>query len=305
MPRTERDSWDLASSVGATATMVAAARAAASRRRNPVIDDPFAEPLVRAVGLDLFTKVASGELDFGDVDGGGGFPRMVDTFAARARFYDDYFTEASAAGLRQVVIGASGLDARPYRLSWPAGTTLYEVDQPEVIEFKTTTLADLGAVPGAEHRTVGIDLRADWPAALRNAGFDPAQPTAWLAEGVLIGFLPPEAEIRLLDNVDALSAAGSKFSADYGSVRGATEEEKRQSQTLTERWREHGLDLDISALTYPGEHTDVAAHLQAHGWDTATLGLADLFDAAGLAPLDAEARAGAPASIGFVRATRR
>ncbi len=305
MARTDRDSWDLASSVGATATMVAAARAAASRRADPVINDPFAEPLVRAVGLDLFTKVASGELDFADVDGGGGFPRMVDTFAARARFYDDYFAEAGAAGLRQVVIVASGLDARPYRLSWPAGTTLYEVDQPEVIEFKTTTLADLGAVPGAEHRTVGIDLRADWPAALQTAGFDPAQPTAWLAEGVLIGFLPPEAELRLLENVDALSAVGSTFAADYGSVGAETEEKKQQAQTLTERWREHGLNLDIPALTYPGEHTDVAAHLQAHGWGAATFGLADLFAAAGLAPLDAEARAGAAASISFVRATRR
>jgi methyltransferase (TIGR00027 family) len=303
MARTDRDSWDLASSVGATATMVAAARAAASRRPDPVINDPFAEPLVRAVGLDLFTKVASGELDF--VDGGVGFPRMVDTFAARARFYDDYFAQASSAGLRQVVIVASGLDARPYRLSWPAGTTLYEIDQPEVIEFKTTTLSGLGAVPGAEHRPVGIDLREDWPAALRSAGFDAAQPTAWLAEGVLIGFLPPDAEVRLLDNVTALSAAGSKFAGDYGSVRGQTEEQQRQAQLMTDRWREHGLNLHIPDLTYPGEHTDVAAHLQAHGWDTATFVLADLFNAAGLAPLEAEAQAGAPASISFVRASRR
>jgi methyltransferase (TIGR00027 family) len=305
MTRTDRDTWDLASSVGATATMVAAARAAASRRPDPVIDDPFAEPLVRAVGLDVFTKIATGELDFADADDGAGFPRMVDTFAARARFYDEYFAEASRTGLRQVVIVASGLDARPYRLSWPAGTTLYEIDQPEVIEFKITTLSELGAVPGAEHRPVGIDLREDWPTALQNAGFDPVQPTAWLAEGVLIGFLPPEAEVRLLDHVTALSAAGSRFAADYGTVRGQTEQEQQQAQKLSERWREHGLDLHIPDLTYPGEHTDVAAHLRADGWDTGTLALADLFDAAGLAPLEAEARAGAPASISFVRATRR
>jgi methyltransferase (TIGR00027 family) len=305
MTRTDRDSWDLASSVGATATMVAAARAAASRRPDAVINDPFAEPLVRAVGLDLFSKVASGELDFADVDDGVGFPRMVDTFAARARFYDDYFAQASAAGVRQVVIVASGLDARPYRLSWPAGTTLYEIDQPEVIEFKTATLSALGAVPGAEHRPVGIDLREDWPTALQSAGFDPVHPTAWLAEGVLIGFLPPEAEVRLLNNVAALSAAGSRFAADYGTVRGQTEEQQRQARIMTDRWREHGLDLHIPDLTYPGEHTDVAAHLQAHGWDTATFGLADLFAAAGMAPLAAEAQTGAPASISFVRATRR
>jgi methyltransferase (TIGR00027 family) len=270
-----------------------------------VIDDPFAEPLVRAVGLDLFTKVASGELDFADVDDGVGFPRMVDTFAARARFYDDYFAKAGGAGLRQVVIVASGLDARPYRLSWPAGTTLYEIDQPEVIEFKTATLSELGAVPGAEHRPVGIDLREDWRTALRGAGFDATQPTAWLAEGVLIGFLPPEAEVRLLDNVTALSTAGSKFAADYGSVRGQTEEQRRQARIITDRWREHGLELHIPDLTYPGEHTDVAAHLQAHGWDIATFGLADLFDEAGLVPLATEAQTSAPASISFVRATRR
>src|SRR5271169_5159921 len=233
MPRTEGDTWDLATSVGATATMVAAARAAATRRPQPVITDQFAEPLVRAVGIDLFTRLAAGELDALDVEGGVGFPRMIDTFAARARFYDDYFAEASSAGVRQVVIVASGLDARPYRLSWPAGTTLYEIDQPEVIEFKTTTLSELGAVPGAEHRPIGIDFREDWPAALRGAGFNATQPTAWLAEGVLIGFLPPEAEVRLLDNVTALSAAGSRFAADYGSVRGQTEEAQRQAQTMT------------------------------------------------------------------------
>jgi methyltransferase (TIGR00027 family) len=305
MARTDRDSWDLASSVGATATMVAAARAAASRRPDPVINDPFAEPLVRAVGLDLFTRVAAGELDFADVDDGVGFPRMVDTFAARARFYDDYFAEAGSAGLRQVVIVASGLDARPYRLSWPAGTTLYEIDQPEVIEFKTATLRELGAKAGAEHRPVGIDLREDWPAALGDAGFDAGQPTAWLAEGVLIGFLPPEAEVRLLDHVTALSTAGSKFAADYGSVRGQTEQAQQQARVMTDRWREHGLDLHIPDLTYPGEHTDVAAHLRADGWDTATFVLADLFAAAGLAPLAAEAQSSAPGSIAFVRATRR
>jgi methyltransferase (TIGR00027 family) len=263
-----------------------------------VINDPFAEPLVRAVGLDVFTKLASGELD---IDDGVGFPRMVDTFAARARFYDDYFAQASGAGLRQVVIVASGLDARPYRLSWPAGTTLYEIDQPEVIEFKTSTLSGLGAVPGAQHHSVGIDLREDWPRALRDAGFDASQPTAWLAEGVLIGFLPPEAEVQLLDNVNALSAAGSRFAADYGNVGGQSDD----AEQLTDRWREYGLDLDIPSLTYSGEHTDVAAYLQAHGWDTVRSRLGDLFETAGLAPLDVDAKAGAPASVGFVRATRR
>ncbi|WP_343573874.1 class I SAM-dependent methyltransferase [Mycobacterium sp.] len=304
MARTARDSWDLASSVGATATMVAAARAAASRRPDAVIDDPFAEPLVRAVGLTFFTKVASGELDFADVDGDEGFPRMVDMFAARTLFYDNYFAEATGTGVRQVVIVASGLDARPYRLSWPAGTTIYEIDQPGVIAFKNRTLSEMGALPRAEHRPVGIDLREDWPAALQDAGFDAGQPTAWLAEGVLIGFLPPQAEVRLLDNITALSAADSRFAADYGTVRSQTPEQERQARILTDRWHEHGLDLHIPDLTYPGEHTDVTAYLQQNGWDATRSGRDDLFAAAGLAPLDADAQNSAPAAIRFARAVR-
>jgi methyltransferase (TIGR00027 family) len=304
MARTEDDTWDLANSVGATATMVAAARAAATRSSQPVITDEFAEPLVRAVGLDVFTKVATGEIDFDDIEKGVGFPRMVDTFAARARYFDDYFANATGAGLRQVVIVASGLDARAYRLSWPAGTTVYEIDQPEVIEFKTATLSKIGAVAAAEHSTVGIDLREDWPAALRAAGFDTAQPTAWLAEGVLIGFLPPEAEVRLLDNVIALSTAGSRLAADYGTIFGPSEESQQQARLMADGWRRQGLDMDIASLTYPGEHTDVAAHLHARGWEPTRSHLTDLFTAAGLPELgDAEHQAPA-ATISFVTAIK-
>lgn len=303
MTRSEGDTWDLASSVGATATMVAAARAAATRRPQPVITDEYAEPLVRAVGLDVFTKLASGELDSDDLERDVPFPRMVDTFAARARFYDDYFAAAGKAGVRQVVIVASGLDARPYRLAWPAGTTVYEIDQPEVIAFKTATLSEIGAAPTAELRTVGIDLRDDWPAALQDAGFDPARPTAWLAEGVLIGWLPPEAEVRLLDSITPLSAEGSRFAADYGSLNDASQQSKEQASRTTEGWRRYGLDMDIVALTYPGKHTDVAAHLGADGWDTTTFSLTDLFAAAALPEL-LESEHGPAATIRFTRAIK-
>ncbi len=304
MARTEGDSWDLATSVGATATMVAAARAAGTRHPQPVVTDEFAEPLVRAVGLDVFTKLASGELDSDDIEKGVGFPRMVDTFAARARFFDDYFAAAGIAGLRQVVIVASGLDARSYRLPWPSGTTVYEIDQPEVIAFKTATLSAIGAAPTAELRTVGIDLREDWPAALQEAGFDPAHPTAWLAEGVLIGFLPPEAEVRLLDSIIPLSSEGSRLAADYGTIIGPSQESQEQARLMAEGWRRQGLDMDIADLTYPGEHTDVAAHLAADGWETARFALTDLFSAAGLPELGAAEQQAPAATIRFVRAIR-
>ncbi|EFG75387.1 methyltransferase, TIGR00027 family [Mycobacterium parascrofulaceum ATCC BAA-614] len=304
MARTEGDSWDLANSVGATATMVAAARAAASRRPQPVITDDFAEPLVRAVGLDVFTKLASGELDPEELEQSVGFARMVDTFAARARYFDDYFAAAGQAGLLQVVIVASGLDSRAYRLRWPIGTTVYEIDQPEVIAFKAATMSEIGAAPTAKLREVGIDLRDDWPAALQEAGFDPAHPTAWLAEGVLIGWLPPEAELRLLDSIIPLSAEGSRFAADYGTVTGTSPAAEEQSRLMTDGWRRHGLDMDLATLTYPGEHTDVAAHLHENGWETAESRLTDLFSAAGLPELGKAAEQVPATTIKFVRAVR-
>lgn len=304
MARTEGDTWDLANSVGATATMVAAARAAATRSSQRVITDEFAEPLVRAVGLDVFTKLAGGELDSDDLERDVGFPRMVDTFAARARFYDDYFAAAGQAGVRQVVIVASGLDARAYRLGWPAGTTVYELDQPEVIAFKAATLSQIGAAPTTELRTIGIDLREDWPAALEEAGFDPAQPTAWLAEGVLIGFLPPEAEVRLLDAITPLSAEGSRLAADFGTITGSSAEAQEQARRTTEGWRRQGLEMDIAGLTYPGEHTDVAAHLHADGWDTTRYTLDELFVAAGLPRLEDSELQGTASTIRFVRAIK-
>jgi methyltransferase (TIGR00027 family) len=191
MIRSDDDSWDLASSVGATATMVAAQRAIASRGPNPLIDDPYAEPLVRAVGAEPVLRLLDGETKVG---GGPVFDenQIAEAMAVRTRFYDNLFMTAAGAGVRQAVILASGLDTRAYRLSWPAGTVVYELDQPAVIEFKTKTLAKSGAVPTAELRTIGVDLREDWPQALLDSGFDAASPTAWIAEGLLI-YLPPQA----------------------------------------------------------------------------------------------------------------
>ena len=143
MARTDNDTWDLASSVGATATMVAAQRALANREG--LIDDPFAEPLVRAVGLDFFVRALDGEIELEDVDPEFNMRRAAEGMAVRTRWFDKLFTDAAAAGVRQAVILAAGLDARAYRLPWPDGTTVYELDQPEVIEFKTKTLTGLGA----------------------------------------------------------------------------------------------------------------------------------------------------------------
>src|ERR1700733_10261557 len=196
--RRRDDEWDLTTTVGATATLVAAARAAASRRPDPLIVDQYAEALVHAVGVDFFSRLASGEVDFADVGGKARTGWMPITWAVRTKFFDDFLRAATAKQhIRQVVIVASGLDSRAYRVEWPAGTTIYEIDRPEVVEFKQATLSALGAAPLADLRAIGKDLREDWRTALRQSGFDTDRPTAWIAEGLFIGFLPGDAQARL------------------------------------------------------------------------------------------------------------
>ena len=307
MARTDNDTWDLATSVGATATGVAVGRALASRAANPLINDPFAEPLVRAVGVDFFTRLATGELNPAEVDDNGewGMQRMRDMMAVRTRFFDDFFVEATNGGIRQAVILASGLDARAYRLPWPAGTTVYEIDQPAVIEFKTTTLADLGAGPTADRRSVAIDLRHDWPTALRGAGLDPTQPTAWSAEG-LMPFLPPEAQDALLDNITMLSAAGSQLATE--SVPDASQAVPMMADRMrqaTERWRDHGFDVEMTDLWYGGDRNDVVDYLGSHGWNVSAISVADLFAAQGLSvQTDNDEEAAMSVGLGYVTATR-
>lgn len=295
MPRTDNDSWDLASSVGATATMVAAARAVASRAPRPVIDDPYAVPLVRAVGVDFFTRLATGELTPADLDAqsGGqspvGMSRFADGMAARTRFFDDFFAAAVDAGIRQAVILASGLDARAYRLTWPGDMVLFEIDQPEVLQFKATTLAGLGATPSTELRTVAVDLRNDWPSALGAAGFDTSAPTAWIAEG-LLGYLPPDAQDRLLDTIGDLSAPGSRLAVEsVPSHHEADQEQLREKmKSSTDQWRSHGFDLDFSELVFLGERADVTDYLRGRGWTVDATPTNDLLVRYGLEPLDSD-----------------
>ncbi|CAN5196569.1 class I SAM-dependent methyltransferase [soil metagenome] len=283
MPRTNDDSWDLASSVGATATMVAAARAIATK--DDVIDDPFAEPLVRAVGVDFLTKWATGEIAGEDLDvegAGFGLAHMPAAMAARTRYFDQFFADAAAAGIRQAVILASGLDARAYRLSWPADMVVFEIDQPEVIAFKQTTLAGLGAEPTVDVRAVAIDLRNDWPTALTNAGFDPAKPSAWIAEG-LFGYLPPEAQDRLLDAVTELGAPGSRIATEAvpNNPQVDLDAAREKMREATEKWRSHGFDLDFSELGFEGDRHDVGEYLDGRGWTSAGTPMGELLAANG------------------------
>jgi methyltransferase (TIGR00027 family) len=183
--------------------------------------------------------------------------------AVRTRFFDDFFVSAADSGIRQAVILAAGLDARAYRLAWPAGTVVFEVDQPEVIAFKSATLAQLGAEPTAERRAVGIDLRDDWPSALRDNFFDTTTPTAWIAEG-LLPYLPPEAQDRLLDNITALSAPGSRLATENITDMSVFTDER--ARAFRSGWRKHGLDLDVADLVWLGPRRQAGEQLTSAGW---------------------------------------
>ncbi len=276
MPRAHDDNWDLASSVGTTATMVAAGRAMATKDLRGLINDPFAEPLVRAVGVDFFTKMMDGELDISAIENATPvrIRAMIDGMAVRTKYFDDYFLDATAGGVHQAVILASGLDSRAYRLPWPDSTVVYEIDQPQVIEFKTTTLAGIEAQPTAIRRTIPIDLRADWPAALRAAGFDTTVPTAWLAEGLLI-YLPPEAQDRLFDNITALSAPDSTIATEF--VPGIVDFDADRVREMSGSFRDHGVDIDMASLVYAGQRNHVVDYLGANGWNVEGVTRTELF----------------------------
>lgn len=277
MARTDGDTWDPASGVGMTATFGAVARAVGTNKG--LIDDPFAEPLVRAAGVEYFIRVMKDQQYAAD---GGGDPvmyGMLNILAVHGKFLDEYLTRAARAGIRQAVNLGCGLDTRAHRLWWPPGTTLYECDQPGVMDFRARVLRDVGGKLTAHRCAVGVDLRDDWLTALRRVGFDPAQPTVWIAENLLVGYLPPDAQDRLLHQVSASSAAGSRFAADHMPW---TEVQLQEGRAFIEGWRQEGLDIDLGKLTYSAEFGSLQENLEAHGWQVTDQTLVELLSTVGL-----------------------
>jgi methyltransferase (TIGR00027 family) len=268
--RTDGDSWDITESVGATALGVAAARAAETSRPDPLIRDEFAFLLTAAAGPAWAQMASADDGWLGDDEDGRRMHEMARNYqAVRTHYFDDYFAAATRTGIRQVVILAAGLDSRAYRLDWPAGTAVFEIDQPKVLDYKTSTLDAHGALPKARRVPVAVDLRDDWPVALTAAGFDAAQPTAWLAEG-LLPYLPGDAQDRLFALVTAHSAAGSRIAVEAFNLDPSqySEEKRAARRERTAHLRSRlGLDLDVDTLMYTDDtRADAAEWLAEHGW---------------------------------------
>jgi methyltransferase (TIGR00027 family) len=275
--RTDNDTWEITESVGATALGVAAARAVETESENPLVSDPFARVFLNAAGDGMWSWFAAPNLPAQIVEAEPDLkPRMqgmVDYMAARTAFFDQFFLDATRAGVHQVVILAAGLDSRAWRLPWPDGTTVYELDQPRVLEFKSSTLAEHGAQPTCNLVHVPVDLRHDWPAALQQAGFDASAPSAWSVEG-LLPFLPAAAQELLFERVQALGVPASRIAVEAPGSDFLDEARRAKQRENMQRVRDLMTKLepqrdipDVADLWYFEEREDVGDWLRRHGWE--------------------------------------
>jgi methyltransferase (TIGR00027 family) len=310
--RTENDTWEITESVGATALGVAAARAAETESENPLISDPFARVFLDAAGQGMWNWFAApglpAEITEAEPDLVARMRGMVDYMAARTAFFDKFFLDATRAGVRQVVILAAGLDSRSWRLPWPDGVTVYELDQPRVLEFKASALRENGAEPTCNLVNVPVDLRHDWPAALERAGFDASAPSAWSAEG-LLPFLPADAQELLFERVQRLGAPGSRIAVEAPGPEFLDEAAHAKQRETMQRVRDLMAKLeperdipDVQDLWYFEEREDVGVWLGRHGWDVTVMPAEEVMAGYGRRPQQ-DIEDAAPKSL-FVAALR-
>jgi methyltransferase (TIGR00027 family) len=277
MVRTDNDSWEITESVGATALGVAAARAAETRSADPLISDPYAQVFLDAAGDGVWNWHSAPQLPPELVELEPDLPlqmqAMVDYMASRTAFFDRFFLEARGAGITQAVILAAGLDSRSWRLAWPPGTTVYELDQTRVLDFKASTLAAHGAEPRCNRVPVAVDLRQDWPTALREAGFDPSAPSVWSAEG-LMPYLPAAAQDLLFDRINGLTASDSRVAVEALGPTFLDPQLRAERRERMDRVREVMARVEpqrqvprTDELWYFEEREDVGDWFRRHGWD--------------------------------------
>jgi methyltransferase (TIGR00027 family) len=268
MARSSDDSWDITESVGATALGVAMARAGETASESPLFTDSCAQMFLDAAaarGWRPPTGMMAERI------------RAIGNYAAsRTKWFDEFFVAAGAAGIRQAVILAAGLDARAWRLPWIRDSVVFEIDQPQVLQFKEEVLAAHRVAPKARHVAVPVDLRQDWPRALRDAGFDANEPTAWSVEG-LLPYLPADAQDLLFERITELSARDSRiaveaFSADFFSEEHLALRSERLEQMRGQAGEDMPDDMpDPSRLWFIEDRADVAEWLGERCWQVAAL----------------------------------
>ncbi|MFD6249840.1 class I SAM-dependent methyltransferase [Streptomyces roseolus] len=247
--------------VGLTALLVAAARAIETHRHDSLARDVHAEHFVRAAPACGDWPVRIEQVPEGDDNPLWG--RFARYFGLRTRVLDDFVLGSVHDGARQVVLLGAGLDTRAFRLELPSECVVFEIDRAGVLAFKQQVLTNLSAAPRAKRVPVPVDLRADWVTALTSAGFDPAAPSVWLAEGLLF-YLPGPAEKYLIDTVDRLTTGGSALAFEAKLEKDLLAYRDSAIYTAT---REQ-IGIDLLGLFDLGPRPDSAGHLTARGWST-------------------------------------
>jgi methyltransferase (TIGR00027 family) len=274
--RTDDDTWEITESVGATALGVASARAVETESENPMISDPFARVFLDAAGDGLWNWYSASQLPAEVLEAEPSLQlqmkAMVGYMACRTAFFDEFFLGAANAGIRQAVILASGLDSRAWRLAWPGGVTVYELDQPRVLEFKSSTLDEHGAQPACNRIAIPVDLRQDWPTALRQAGFDASAPSVWSAEG-LMPYLPAAAQDLLFERIQDLTVTGSRVAVEAVGPQFFDPDFRARRRERMNRIRALVAEVDPQReipnneeLFYFEEREDVGDWFRRHGW---------------------------------------
>lgn len=258
--RSDDDQWDIVSGVGYTALLVAGWRALHAVSPQPLVRDEYAKYFITASADPYLTGLLANP---GTSEAETAFPRL---YGVQTQFFDSFFSSASASDIRQAVIIAAGLDSRAYRLEWPSGTTVFEVDLPKVLEFKARVLAEQGAEPKSRRNEVAADLRADWSIPLKAADYNPQTPSVWSVEG-LLPYLHGDAQETLLTRIDELCAPGSQLAV--GALGSRLDQEQLAALEMTHPGVNMSGSVDFSALTYDDTTTDPAEWLVAHGWAVA------------------------------------
>lgn len=254
--RSDEDEWDIVSSVGYTALLVAGWRALHALGPHPLVRDEYAKDFIAASQDPYLAGVLASP---GITDDETAFPRL---YGVQTRFFDEFFESSSDAGIRQAVIVAAGLDTRAYRLEWLDGTTVFEIDLPKVLEFKAHVLGQQGAEAKAHRSEVAADLRTDWSRELEAAGFDTEIPSAWSVEGIL-PYLTDDAQNTLFTRISGLSAPGSRIAV--GALGSRLDREQLEALEADHPGVNMSGGVDFSALTYEPT-SDPADWLAAHGW---------------------------------------
>jgi methyltransferase (TIGR00027 family) len=298
--RTDSDSWDVISGVGATALGMALARAQESVKQHPLFSDACAGYFIGEAieaGWDPPPWATGQTPAWADPSTDARSAALLDYAACRTVYFDEFFTRANDDGIRQVAVLGAGLDSRPWRLPWAPGTVVYEIDQPQVLEFKINTLWTHNIDPMCEYRPVPVDLRSDWLDTLRQNGFDGNKPSAWSAEG-LLSYLPQQTRQQLFGRIHGHSAPGSRIAVETASTKPAvrrlrsigpeTRDVAKPADTATLR--------DIKALWYPDRGDNFADWLTRKGWRVTSLEAQDLMACHRRAP-EAHAQHAIPRSV--------